>query len=74
VSQDAFQGSEPVQFYIRTLAQLRDIDEAIEQLDHLLSIPAAITIPFVRADPFMDPIVDDPRFAGLAERYPSSYR
>lgn len=45
------------------------MDEAIEQLDLLLSIPASVTIPFVRNDPFMAPIVEDPRYEGLVEKY-----
>jgi DNA-binding winged helix-turn-helix (wHTH) protein/tetratricopeptide (TPR) repeat protein len=75
ISQDAFQGDEAVLFYVRTLAQLgrpEDLEEAIDRLDELLSIPTTVTIPFIRNDPFMDPIVAHPRFQQLVDKYPQA--
>ncbi len=71
IEQDAFQGIEPYYFYVRTLAQLGDIDEALEELTYLLSLPGSWMTPaLARADPFLEPVVNDPRFEELAEDYP----
>jgi tetratricopeptide (TPR) repeat protein len=75
ISEDLFQGAEAVQLYVRTLAQLGepdDLDEALRQLDVLLSMDASITIPYVLSDPFMAPIVGHPRFRELVDRYPAN--
>jgi len=46
------------------------IDAALKELDYLLSLTGNfLTIALVRADPFLEPIVNDRRFAELAERY-----
>jgi tetratricopeptide (TPR) repeat protein len=69
IEQDAFQGIEPYYFYVRTLAQVGEIDRALEGVEQLLSIPSWLTIENIRADPFLEPIVADGRFEELADKY-----
>ncbi|UCC82658.1 MAG: tetratricopeptide repeat protein, partial [Gemmatimonadota bacterium] len=60
----------------RRLTELTEIyilvgeyDAAIDELDHLLSIPSLITAPLLRIDPTYDPLRDHPRFQALVEKY-----
>jgi TolB-like protein/Flp pilus assembly protein TadD len=50
-------------------ATVGEQDAAIEQLDHLLSIPSAISVPMLRMDPIWDPLRDHPGFSDLLEKY-----
>ncbi len=44
-------------------------DAAIEELDHLLSIPSWISVPMLRMDPVWDPLRDNPKFSELLDKY-----
>jgi TolB-like protein/Tfp pilus assembly protein PilF len=48
-------------------AQLGDIDVAIAALPHLLEVPAGLTPPLLRLDPYWDPLRKDPRFEKLCQ-------
>ncbi len=67
VSKDAFEGTR----YIRTLAIIYTVvgeyEEAISQLEHLLSIPSGneISVATLRLHPIWDPLRDHPRFQRL---------
>jgi non-specific serine/threonine protein kinase len=50
-------------------ATVGEQDAAIEQLDHLLSIPAEISVPMLRMDPVWDPLRDNPKFSELLDKY-----
>ena len=53
------------------MATVGEQDAAIEQLDHLLSIPSLISVPILRMNPIWDPLRDNPEFAALLDRYES---
>jgi tetratricopeptide (TPR) repeat protein len=53
--------------FIHTL--LNEHDEAINQIEILLSIPSVISAPMCRLDPRWDPLRDHPRFQKLLEQY-----
>jgi TolB-like protein/Tfp pilus assembly protein PilF/predicted Ser/Thr protein kinase len=70
VSKDAFEGGV---LSVANLAQIYvmvgDYDEAIDQLEYLLSIPGYLTtIPFLRIDPTWAPLRNHPRFQKLLAR------
>jgi hypothetical protein len=47
-----------------------EYDAAIDQLEHLLSIPAPfISAPWLRVDPIWQPLLDHARFQALLDRY-----
>lgn len=50
-------------------ATVGEQDAAIEQLDHLLSIPSTISVPLLRMDPIWDPLRVHPGFAELLEKH-----
>ena len=61
-------------FYVQNRAIIYTIageyDEAINQLEYLLSIPSGdlISVPLMRVDPMWDPLRDHPRFKRLLEK------
>ena len=44
-------------------------DKAIDQLEHLLSVPAPFWTPYLEVDPTWNPLRDHPRFQALLEKY-----
>ncbi len=44
-------------------------DAAIDELEHLLSIPSDLSVPRLRIDPTYDPLRDHPRFQALLTKY-----
>ena len=63
----------PLGFRLKDLAQiyvmLGDYDEAIGQLEHLLSVPAFISAGYLKVDPTWNPLRDHPRFLALLEKH-----
>ncbi|MDA2924446.1 tetratricopeptide repeat protein [Acidobacteria bacterium AH-259-L09] len=63
-------------FRLKDLAQIYlmvgDYDEAIDYLEHLLSVPALFSAPYVKVDPTWNPLRDHPRFLALLEKYGST--
>jgi TolB-like protein/cytochrome c-type biogenesis protein CcmH/NrfG len=51
--------------YVRT----GEIDHALQLLDHLLTVPAGVTVPLLELDPAWDPLRGDPRFQALINKY-----
>jgi predicted Zn-dependent protease len=49
----------------RILTQIGEVDAAIDQITHLLSVPAFISVPFLRVDHTWDPLRGNPRFERL---------
>lgn len=46
-------------------------DKALEALDLLLSIPSLCSIAYIRIEPVFAPLLDQPGFAKLVEKYRS---
>jgi len=65
LSKDAFGGAELVQNLALIYAMVGEFDAAIEQLEHLLSIPSWFSIPVLRLDPDWAPLRNHPRFKKL---------
>ena len=51
----------------RIYVMVGEHDEAIDQLEYLLSIPGPLSIPLLQLDPAWDPLCDHPRFKKLVE-------
>jgi serine/threonine-protein kinase len=69
VSRDHFLGPFGVARLAEVYAMVGEYDAAIDQLEFLLSIPAPISPPLLRADPLWDPLRDHPRFQALLKKY-----
>ncbi|HXI04069.1 MAG TPA: tetratricopeptide repeat protein, partial [Candidatus Saccharimonadales bacterium] len=69
ISQDAYAAPERVADLARIYAMTGDPSAAIDQLDLLLSVPSLYSIPWIRLDPFMRPVVENPRFSDLVAKY-----
>jgi serine/threonine-protein kinase len=48
-----------------------EYDAALDQIEHLLSVPTGFSVPLVRLDPRWDPLRDHPRYQELLQRYGS---
>ncbi|MHC4696687.1 MAG: hypothetical protein ACYTFA_08100 [Planctomycetota bacterium] len=69
ISKDAVLGPHPVEdpAFIYTLAG--EYDAALDQIEHLLSIPSWLSVPLLRLDPRWDPLRDHPRHKELVQPY-----
>jgi TolB-like protein/Flp pilus assembly protein TadD len=68
-SQDAFDGPRMTAALAQIYALTGESDEALRLIDHLLEIPAGLTIPMLKLDPVWDPLRKDPRFQQLIDKY-----
>jgi tetratricopeptide (TPR) repeat protein len=51
----------------RIYVMVGEHDKAIDQLEHLLSIPGPLSIPLLQLNPAWDPLLNHPRFKKLIE-------
>jgi TolB-like protein/Tfp pilus assembly protein PilF len=68
-SQDALEGPKMTVALAQIYAWTGESDQALKLLEHSLSIPNGVTIPFLRLDPMWDPLRSDPRFQALIDRH-----
>jgi TolB-like protein/Flp pilus assembly protein TadD len=68
-SQDAFDGPRMTAALAQIYALSGESDEALRLIDHLLGIPAGLTVPMLKLDPVWDPLRKDPRFQALVDKY-----
>ncbi len=57
-------------FRAKALAQLGEVDAAIDALPHLLEVPGGIHPGELRYSPYWDPLRKDPRFEALVKNPP----
>ena len=67
VTKDAFIGPNRVKDLAKIYAMVGEYEEAINELEHLLKIPSAVSRPLLRLDPAWEPLRDHPRFKKLIE-------
>ena len=69
ISIDAADGPYTVMMLAEIYVMVGNHDAAIDELEHLLSIPSGISVPVLRLAPWWDPLRDHPRFRRLLEKY-----
>jgi serine/threonine-protein kinase len=69
ISRDSPMGASVARYVAGIHGQAGEYEIALDQLDHLLSIPGGATVSDLRLNPFWDPIRDHPRFQALLEKY-----
>ncbi|MBA7623552.1 hypothetical protein ES703_30949 [subsurface metagenome] len=67
VSKEAWRGLYRVEALAKIYVMVVEFDEAIDQLEFLLSTPGEMSIPLLRLGPAWDPLRDHPRFKRLLE-------
>ena len=69
VSDDALVGPVRVKTLSIIYTMSGDYDAAVRELDNLLSIPSAVSVPILRLDPWCDPLRELPPFQELLEKH-----
>lgn len=67
--EDAFDGPLLMEERARILAGVGDVDEALREIERLLSRPSWLSANMLRVDPRWDPIREQPRFKALLAKY-----
>ena len=66
---DPWQGQALAENRASILAQAGDSEAALDEIELLLTRPAALSVHTLRLDPLWDPIREDPRFQALLTKY-----
>jgi TolB-like protein/DNA-binding winged helix-turn-helix (wHTH) protein/Flp pilus assembly protein TadD len=69
VSEDAYLGAQHERILARIYALVGEPEAALDRIEHLLSIPAELSVAVLRHSPTWDPLRDHPRFSEIVERY-----
>jgi serine/threonine protein kinase/Tfp pilus assembly protein PilF len=67
VTKEAYKGTFRIDNLARIYVMVGKLDQAIDKLEFLLSIPSELTVSSLRLDPVWDPLRDHPRFKKLLE-------
>jgi serine/threonine-protein kinase len=68
-SQDALDGPKLTLALAIIYAHTAETDQALQLLDHLLTVPNGVTVPVLKLNPVWDPLRNDPRFQVLIDKY-----
>jgi len=66
---DAFRGTHHAEDLALIYTMVGNQEDAIQQLDYLLSHPSWISVPLLRLDPRWDPLRKNPKFEALLAKY-----
>lgn len=69
ISKDAFYGIPYVQDLAHIYTIVGEYDKAMDQIEHLLSIPSWFSVPWFKIDPRCNPLRKFPRFQQLLKKY-----
>jgi eukaryotic-like serine/threonine-protein kinase len=69
VSKDAFQGPSPIITLAEIYTMTGEFDQALDQLDYLLSIPSWFSVRTLQLEPVWDPLRSHPRYQQLIKKF-----
>ena len=69
ISQDAFSNTDITTLLAQIYVMVGEYEDAIDQLEYLLSIPALLSTPSLRVDPTWAPLREHPGFEALLKKY-----
>jgi serine/threonine protein kinase/tetratricopeptide (TPR) repeat protein len=69
VSKDAFAGPELVENLALIYVMVGEHDDALQEIESILSIPAEFSVELLRIEPIWDPLRDHPRYKELLAKY-----
>ena len=69
ISADAFDGPALIENLALIYTIVGEHDAALEQIDHLLSIPSGLSVGLLELDPSWDPLRKHPRYQEIVEKY-----
>ncbi|UCF78996.1 MAG: protein kinase [Candidatus Eiseniibacteriota bacterium] len=69
VEKDAISGATLRVWLAEIYVRVGEYEAAINELEALIAMPAALTVPLLRLDPIWDPLRDHPRFQRLLEKH-----
>jgi hypothetical protein len=72
VSEDAEEGPNFVLDLTQIYVMVGEYEEAVDQIEYLLSISSHLSVPLLRLDPRLDPLREHPRFKQLLEKHSES--
>jgi eukaryotic-like serine/threonine-protein kinase len=69
ISKEAWNGYYRELDLAKIYAMVGEYDLAIDKVDYLLSIPGELSVPYIKIDPVWKPLLDNPRFQKVLEKY-----
>lgn len=69
ISKDVLEGTYRVGGLAHIYTMVGEYEDAVDQIEYLLSIPSRLSVACLRLDPRWDPLRDHPRFQKLLEKY-----
>jgi serine/threonine-protein kinase len=69
VSKDAYWGPWYVSYLAQIYVMVGEYEEALDQIEYLLSIPTSLSVALLKLDPLWNPLRNHPRFKRLLEKY-----
>jgi tetratricopeptide (TPR) repeat protein len=68
MTREAFRGAYRAEDLARIYAMVGEYDAAVDQLEHLLSVPSPTAVPWLRVNPTWDPLRGHPGFQRLLQQ------
>ena len=69
ISKEAWNGYYRETDLAKIYTMVGEYDLAIAKIDYLLSIPGELSVPYIKIDPVWKPLLDNPRFQKVLEKY-----
>ena len=69
ISLDPYSGPSLIENLARIYTMVDEVDDALDQIDHLLSFPSGFSVGILELDPRWDPLRKHPRYQAIVKKY-----